>query len=386
MSELLAEDELLLKNTVRDFADRELAPRAADHDESGEFPWDNIRGLAHLGLFGLTIDEEYGGSGGTTRQLAVAVEEIARGCAATSVAYIAHLSLCTQFIHAFGTTGQKRRFVPPLAKGEAIGAFALTEPGSGSDAGALRTMSTKTDGHYVLNGSKAFITNAPEASTFVVMATQNRDLRTRGIDALIIEGGSKGISINPQHGKMGVRASSTAEVVFENCAVPQENRLGEEGTGFRQAMEVLNSSRISIAAQSVGIAQAAYEAAVSYAKRREAFGQPIADFQAIQWMIADMATNIDAARLLVLRAATLRDRDLPFVTEASMAKLFGSRVAVESADKALQIHGGTGYFAPTPVERYYRDAKVTEIYEGSSEIQRLIIARSILREDGSIKL
>ena len=382
MSELLAEDELLLKNTVRDYIDRELAPRAADYDESAEFPWDNMRGLADLGLFGLTIDEEYGG-GGTTRQLAVAVEEIARGCAATSVAYIAHLSLCTQFIHAFGTEGQKQRFVPPLTKGEAIGAFALTEPGSGSDAGALRTTSTKTDGHYVLNGSKAFITNAPEASTFVVMATQDRDLRTRGIDALIIEGGSAGISINPQHGKMGVRASSTAEVVFESCAVPQENRLGEEGTGFRQAMEVLNSSRISIAAQCVGIAQAAYEAAVSYAKQREAFGQPIADFQAIQWMIADMATNIDAARLLVLRAATLRDRELPFVTEASMAKLFGSRVAVESADKALQIHGGTGYFAPTPVERYYRDAKVTEIYEGSSEIQRLIIARSILRDQAT---
>ncbi len=379
MSELLAEDELLLKNTVRDFADRELAPRAAEYDESSEFPWDNIRGLANLGLFGLTIDEEYGGSGGTTRQLAVAVEEIARGCAATSVAYIAHLSLCTQFIQAFGTAGQKQRFVPPLAKGEAIGAFALTEPGSGSDAGALRTTSTKTDGSYVLNGSKAFITNAAEASTFVVMVTQDRTLRTRGIDALIIEGGSKGISINPQHGKMGVRASSTAEVVFESCAVPQENRMGEEGTGFRQAMEVLTSSRISIAAQCVGIAQAAYEAAVGYAKQREAFGQPIADFQAIQWMIVDMATNIDAARLLVMRAATLRDRGLPFVSEASMAKLFASRVAVESADKAMQVHGGTGYFSPTPVERYYRDAKVTEIYEGSSEIQRLIIARGILQ-------
>ena len=383
MSELLlAEDELQLKRTVRDFADRELAPRAAGHDESGEFPWENLHGLAALGLFGLTLDEEYGGSGGTTRLLAVAVEEIARGCAATSVAYIAHLSLCAQFIHTFGTEGQKQQFVPPLAKGQAIGAFALTEPGSGSDAGAMRTTAVKTDGHYVLDGNKTFITNAVEASTFVVMATRDRSLGTRGVEALVVEGGSAGLSITPQHGKMGVRASSTAEVVFQDCAVPEENRLGDEGNGFRQAMEVLSSSRISIAAQCVGIAQAAYEAAVSYAKQREAFGQRIADFQAIQWMIVDMATNIDAARLLVMRAATLRDRGLPFVTEASMAKLFASRVAVESADKALQVHGGTGYFAPTPVERYYRDAKVTEIYEGSSEIQRLIIARNILQRDG----
>ncbi len=265
--------------------------------------------------------------------------------------------------------------------GQAIGAFALTEPGSGSDAGAMRTTAVKTNGHYVLNGAKTFITNAAEASTFVVMATRDRSQGTRGVEALVVEGGSAGLSITPQHGKMGVRASSTAEVVFESCAVPQENRLGGEGTGFRQAMEVLISSRISIAAQCVGIAQAAYEAAVSSAKQREAFGQRIADFQAIQWMIVDMATSIDAARLLVMRAATLRDGDLPFVTEASMAKLFASRVAVESADKAMQVHGGTGYFSPTPVERYYRDAKVTEIYEGSSEIQRLIIARNILQRD-----
>ena len=379
---LLSEDELLLKNTVRDFADRELAPRAAAYDESGEFPWDNVRGLAGLGLFGLTIDEDFGGTGGTTRQLAVAVEEMARGCAATSVIYIAHLSLCTQFIHAFGTEGQKRRFVPPLASGEAIGAFALTEPGAGSDAGALQTAATRSNGQYVLSGTKTFITNAAEASTFVVMATHDRSQGTRGIDALVVEGDVKGLSVNPQHGKMGMRASSTAEVVFDGCAVPEENRLGADGEGFREAMQVLSTSRISIAAQCVGIAQAAYEASVSYARQREAFGGQLADLQAIQWMIADMATNVDAARLLVMRAATLLDRGLPFVTEASMAKLFASRVAVESADRAVQIHGGTGYFSPTPVERYYRDAKVTEIYEGTSEIQRLIIARNILHQQG----
>ena len=379
---LLSEDELLLQRTVRSFADQEIAPRAAGYDERSEFPWDNVRGMAELGLFGLTIDEEYGGTGGSNRQLAIAVEEIARACAATSVIYIAHLSLCAQFISTFGTEGQKRRFVPPLARGETIGAFALTEPGSGSDAGALRTTSTRADGHYVLNGTKLFITNAAEADIFVVLATQDRALRTGGIDALVVEKGDRGMTVNPQHGKMGMRASSTAELVFEDYPVPAENRLGDEGEGFSQAMQMLNASRIGIAAQCVGIAQAAYETSVAYAKQREAFGQPLAEFQAIQWMIADMATGVEAARLLVHSAATLRDRGLPFVTEASMAKLFASRVAVDAADKAIQIHGGTGYFAPTPAERYFRDAKVTEIYEGTSEIQRLIIARNILQPEG----
>ena len=378
---MLSEEELLLRSTVREFADQEIAPRAADYDESGEFPWDNWRGLAELGLFGLAIDEEFGGSGGTTRQLAIVNEEIARGCAATSVIYIAHLSLCAQFIHGFGTEGQKQRFIPPLASGEKVGAFALTEPGGGSDAGALKTTATKTNGNYVLNGSKLFITNAEQADVFLVLASHDLSFRTRGINAIVVEADTPGITVNPQHGKMGMRASSTAEIVFENCAVPQENRLGSEGEGFKQAMQTLNGSRIAIASQCVGIAQAAYESAVSYAKQREAFGQHLADFQAIQWMIADMATGVEAARLLVREAATLRDEGEPFVTQASMAKLFASRVAMESADKAVQIHGGTGYFAPTPAERYFRDAKVTEIYEGTSEVQRMIIARNILQSD-----
>ncbi len=378
---LLTEDELLLRNMVRELADQELAPRAAAYDESAEFPWDNVRRIAELGLFGLTIDEKYGGSGGTNRQLAIVIEEMARGCAATSVIYIAHLSLCTQFIQMFGTEAQKQQFIPSLAKGEKMGAFALTEPGSGSDSGAMRTTSTKSNGQYKLNGSKLFITNATEADTFVVMASHDRSLRTRGIDAFIVERDSEGFSVNPQGGKMGMRASTTSELVFEDCPVPEENRLGDEGEGFRETMAVLNASRIGIAAQCVGIAQAAYEAAVSYAKQREAFGQHLADFQGIQWMIAEMATNVEAARLLVHQAATLIDNGLPFVTEASMAKLFASRIAVDSADKAVQIHGGAGYFAPTPVERYFRDAKVTEIYEGTSEVQRLIIARNILQAD-----
>ena len=374
-----SEEELLLRSTVREFADRELEPRASAYDQSGDFPWDNVRGLAELGLFGLGVDEEYGGSGGTMRQVAIAIEEIARGCAATSTIYAAHLSLATQFIGMFGTEGQKRRFVPPLARAEKIGAFALTEAGGGSDAGALRTMVTRSNGGYLLNGSKTFITNAAEAGTIVVLATHDHRLGSRGVDALIVEPDLGGIAFNPLPGKMGIRASSTAEIVFEDCPVPAENRLGEEGQGFRQAMQVLNVSRIGIAAQSVGIAQAAYEASVRYAKQREAFGQRISEFQAIQWMIVDMATNISAARALTMQAATLRDEGEPFVAEASMAKLFASRVAVESTDKAVQIHGGSGYFAPSPVERYFRDAKVTEIYEGTSEIQRLIIARSILQ-------
>ena len=379
--QLLSEDELLLKNTVRDFADRELAPRAAAYDESGDFPWDNIRGLASLGLLGLTIDEEYGGSGGTARQLALAMEEIARGCAATSVIFVAHLSLCAQFINMFGTESQKRRFVPPLASGEKLGAFALTEPGSGSDAAALRTTATKSNGGYILNGSKLFITNASEADTFVVMVSHDLKQGARGVDALVVERDTNGLTITPQHGKMGMRASTTSEMVFQECPVPGENRLGDEGNGFRQAMQMLTASRVAIAAQCVGIARAAFEASVRYAKQREAFGQPLADFQAIQWMIADMATSIDAARLLVHHAATLLDKGLPFVVEASKAKLFASRVAVDSADKGVQIHGGAGYFAPTPVERYFRDAKVTEIYEGTSEIQRLVIARNILQSE-----
>ena len=380
---MLTDDELLLRSSVRELADRELAPRASEYDQNQEFPWDNVRRMAEMGLFGLTIDEAYGGSGGTMRQLAIVVEEIARGCGATSVIYLAHLSLCTQFIHAFGTEGQKGQFVPPLVRLDKIGAFALTEPGAGSDAAALRTTLTRSDGGYLLNGTKLFTTNAAEADVFVVLATHDPDRRAQGIDAVVVERDSEGLTINPQHGKMGMRASSTAELVFEDCPVPEENRLGAEGDGWGQTMEMLNASRIGIGAQSVGLAQAAYEASVQYAGQREAFGQHLADFQSIQWMIADMATEIDAARLLVQRAATLKDGGRPFATEASMAKLFASRVAVESADRAVQVHGGTGYFAPTTVERLYRDAKVTEIYEGTSEVQRMIIAGDILGRDRS---
>ena len=264
---LLTEEELMLRNLVREFADSELAPRAAGYDETAEFPWENMRGLAAIGLLGLGIDEEYGGSGGSTRQLVIAVEEISRGCAATATVLGAHLSLCTQYINMFGTDGQKREFIPPLVAGEQIGAFALTEPGAGSDAAAMTTTGTRSNGGYVLNGAKTFITNAPEASTMVVMATQDRSMGSRGINSFILECDTPGITINPLHGKMGIRASSAAEVVFEDCPVPDENRMGNEGEGFRMTMEVLNASRMAIAAQCVGIAQASYDAALAYVSR-----------------------------------------------------------------------------------------------------------------------
>ena len=379
MSEVfLTEDEQLLRLAVRELADRELAPRASHYDQNEEFPRDNLRRMAEMGLFGLTIDEEYGGSGGTARQLAVVIEELARGCGATSVIYIAHLALCAQYINRFGSETQKRELLPPLVDLSGVGAFALTEPGAGSDAASIRTSLSRVDGHFLLNGSKLFTTNAVEADTFVVLATHDPEQGTKGIDAVVVERGTPGFTINPQHGKMGMRGSSTAELLFEGCRIPEENRLGGEGVGWAQTMDVLNASRVGIAAQCVGLAQAAYESALQYAGQREAFGRQLSGFQSVQWTLADMATEIDAARLLVYRAASLLDDGAPFVTEASMAKLFASRVAVECADRAVQLHGGTGYFAPTTAERLYRDARVTEIYEGTSEVQRMIISRGIL--------
>lgn len=377
---LLTEEEQLLRTTVRAIADSVLAPRASAYDQSGDFPADNIEGLAELGLFGLGIDEAYGGSGGTARQGAIAAEELARGCTATSTVYVAHQSLAAQFINMHGTEEHKDRYLPGMTAGRTIGAFALTEPGAGSDAAGIRTTAKRDGDDYVLNGSKVFITNATEAGVLIVLASLDLSLGSKGFVALIVDGDTPGMTINAMHGKMGIRASSTCEVFFDDCRVPVVNRLSEEYEGFRATMEVLNASRIGIAAQAVGVAQAAYEQAVEYAKQREAFGKRLAEMQGIQWMIADMATDVEAARLLVMQAATLLDAGRPFVKEASMAKLFASRVAVETADKAVQIHGGVGYFSPSTVERLYRDAKITEIYEGTSEIQRTIISRNVLAD------
>ncbi|MCH2518368.1 MAG: acyl-CoA dehydrogenase family protein [Dehalococcoidia bacterium] len=378
---ILSEDEQMLQTMVRDFADRELIPRAREADERQEFSWENWKGMADLGLTGVGIDTKYGGSGQAGyRKVAIVAEEVARGDAGASVSVLAHLSLGTNTIYRFGNEEQKARLVPSLASGKGIAAWALTEPGSGSDAAALQTTATERDGTYFLNGSKMFITNASVAESIVVFATQDRSLGYKGISAFVVNRDSPGLTINPLHGKMGMRSSTTDEVVFQDTPVPLENRLGEEGRGFNYAMEILDSSRIIIAAQCVGIGQSALEAAVRYAQQRETFGKPIAQHQAIQFMLADMATAVHGARVVTMNAATLKDEGLPFVNEASMAKLIASEMCVDVSSKAMQVHGGIGYFQDAGVERIFRDARVTTIYEGTSEVQRLIIARQVLAQ------
>jgi butyryl-CoA dehydrogenase len=379
-TQMLNEEERMLQNLVRDFADRELKPRARQLDEEERFSWENWEGMARLGLTGIGIDPKYGGSGGGYRQVAIAAEETARGDSSASVTLIAHLSLGTSTIYRFGNEEQKQRLIPSLASGQGIAAWALTEPGGGSDAAALQTTATRRDGTYFLNGSKIFITNADVAESMVVFATQDRSQGYRGISAFVVPKGAPGLQVNPQHGKMGMRASSTNEVVFQDTPVPTENFLGEEGRGFRYAMEILDSSRIIIAAQCVGIGQAALEEAARYAQQRQSFGKPIAQHQAIQFLLADMATEVHAARVATMQAATLKDEGLPFINEASMAKLLASEMCVRVTSQALQVHGGYGYFKDSPVERLFRDARVTTIYEGTSEVQRLVIARQVLAQ------
>ena len=377
---MLNEEERMLQTLVRDFADRELAPRAREVDEREEFDWQNWQGMARLGLTGIAIDPQYGGGGGGYRQVAIAMEEVARGDSAASTGLIAHLSLGTSTIYRFGNEEQKSRFIPSLASGKGVAAWALTEPGGGSDAAALQTQAEQRDGTWFLNGSKMFITNADVAESMVVFATQDRSQGYRGISAFVVPQGAPGMTVTPLHGKMGMRASSTNEIVFQNTPVPGDNLLGEEGRGFRYAMEILDSSRIMIAAQCVGIGQAALEEAVRYAQQRESFGRPIAQHQAVQFMLADMATAVHAARTCTMQAATLKDDDQPYINEASIAKLIASEMCVDVTSKAVQVHGGYGYFKDSPVERLFRDARVTTIYEGTSEVQRLLIARQTLAQ------
>ena len=377
---ILSEDERMLQNLVRDFADRELIPRAKEVDEKEEFSWDNWKGMAELGLTGVGIDPKYGGGGGGYRQVAIVVSEVARGDAAASVSLLAHLSLGTTTIQRFGSEEQRQRLIPSLAAGSGIAAWALTEPGGGSDAAAMQTTAVDRDGTYFLNGSKMFITNAFEAESIVVFATQDSSKGYKGVSAFVVPKNSPGLQVNPLHGKMGMRGSSTCEIVFQDTPVPAENLLGEEERGFRYAMEILDSSRIIIAAQCVGIGQSALEAALRYAQQRETFGRPIAQHQAIQFMLADMATGVYAARVATMNAATLKDNNQPFIDQASMAKLIASEMCVKVSSQAVQIHGGYGYFRDSPVERIFRDARVTTIYEGTSEIQRLVIARQLLAQ------
>lgn len=379
MDFFLTEEQKMFQTMVRDFALHEIEPVAAQIDEEETFPADVIKGVAKLGLFGVTISEEYGGSGGDSVCLAIACQEISHASAGVGAIYLASLSLACYPIYKFGTREQKSLFVAPLAKGEKLACFALTETGAGSDPGTLETTALRQGDEYIINGTKIFITNGGEAETTVVFATIDKSLRHKGITAFIVDKNTAGFSVGKKERKLGIHGSSTTELIFENCRVPAINQLGETGRGLRIALEAIDSSRISVAAQAVGIAQAALDASLNYAKERQQFGQPIANFQAIQWMLADMATNTEAARLLTYQAAFLKDKGLPFIKEAAMAKVFAAEVAMLAANKAIQIHGGYGYCKDYPVERYLRDAKITEIYEGTSEMQRMTIARNLLR-------
>lgn len=378
MRTIYTERQEMLAATTREFAAKEIAPRAAEVDEAESFPKAQFAGLAELGLTGLTIDEAYGGAGGEYKDMMVVLEEVGAACGSTSTVLITHVSLGSQTINQFGSDEQKSRWLPDLAAGRKIAAFALTEPQTGSDALGLQTTVVDDGDSYVLNGTKLFCTNGAEADVFTVFCTQDKSAGYRGISAVVVERGADGFTINPQHGKMGMKGCATAELVFENCRIPKTDMLGDPGAGYRIALKILDSSRIMIAAQCLGLAKGALDAALDYSRQREAFGSVIGKRQAIQFMLADMATELDAARLLTFRAASQYDAGLPISKEAAMAKVYASEMAGRVANKALQIHGGVGYFKPSAVERIYRDQRVTEIYEGTSEIQRLVISRELL--------
>ncbi len=379
MNFTLAESDILLRRTVRDFAVKELEPATRERDAREEFSLPLYRKIGKLGVTGLGIAPERGGSGGLL-QTAIAIEEVARSDPSMALSLLASLSLAAHGIEHHASDALRNTYLPPIARGEKIAAFGFTEPEAGSDAAGIQTLASKKNGKYLLNGRKIFITNGDIADTLLIFATTDRAKRHTGMIAFIVERGSKGLSSHKQTEKLGMRASSTAEVLFEDCAVPARNRVGEEGQGFKIAMQIVDGSRPIIGAQAVGIAQGALDLAIRHVRRRKQFGQAVADFQGVQWMLADMATQIDAARLLVYRAASMRDQGLPSTKESAMAKLFASETAMRVATQALQLHGGSGYFKESPIERFFRDAKVTEIYEGTSQIQRLVIARRLLAE------
>jgi butyryl-CoA dehydrogenase len=374
----LTREQQLFRDMVRAFATKEVAPRAKQVDEEGTFPRETIERLGELGLMGVTVPTAYGGAGGDHVCYAIAVEEIARACASTSVIMSVNNSLVADPLYRFGTEDQKRRYLTQVAAGKLLGCFALSEPAAGSDAAALQTTARRDGAAFVLNGTKNFITNAVEAGLALVFATVDRSLRDKGVCAFIVETGTPGFTVARVEQKLGIKGSSCCQVVLEDCRVSAANLVGEVGQGFKIAMATLDGGRIGIAAQAVGIAQAALDISLAYATQRTAFDRPIASFQAIQWMIADMATQIEAARLLTYRAALLKDRGTRHTREAAMAKLFASETASRAATRALQIHGGYGYLHDFPAQRLFRDARVTEIYEGTSEIQRLVIAQHLL--------
>lgn len=374
----LTEEHRLVQQTAREFAAREILPVAAQLDAERRFPAEIVRELGKLGLMGVTVPEQYGGAGMDHVAYVLAMEEVARACASTAAIMSVNNSLVCDPILRYGTEEQKRRYLPVLATGQQLGCYCLTEPQAGSDAASLQTTASLDGDHWVLNGTKVFVTNAREAWVFIVFARTEEAPGALGISAFLLERDHPGLVVGKVERKMGLLASSTCEVLLQECRVPRDNLLGPRGEGFKVALSTLDGGRIGIAAQAVGIARAALEESVAYAKQRRQFGRPIAEFQAIQWKVADMATRIEAARLLTLQAAWLRDQGRRCTLEASMAKLFASETAMFAAHQAVQIFGGYGYIKDYPVERYFRDAKITEIYEGTSEIQRMVIARTLL--------
>ena len=375
----LTREQELVRQMVREYAVNEVKPIAAEIDETERFPMENVKKMAELGMMGIPFPKELGGAGGDVLSYIIAVEELSKVCGTTGVIVSAHTSLCASLIYENGTPAQKEKYLVPLAKGEKIGAFGLTEPGAGTDAAGQQTTAVLDGDNYILNGSKIFITNGGVADTFIVFAMTDKSQGTRGISAFIVEKGFPGFSIGKKEDKLGIRASSTTELIFENCIVPKENLIGKEGKGFGIAMKTLDGGRIGIAAQALGIAEGAYEETIKYMKERKQFGRPLSAFQGLQWMVAEMETKIEAAKLLVYKAAWLKQNKLPYSVDAAKAKLFAAEVAMDVTTKAVQLHGGYGYTKEYPVERMMRDAKITEIYEGTSEVQKMVIAGAALR-------
>ena len=375
----LTDEQRMIQETARDFADNEIAPVADRHNRESKFPLEIVKKMGQMGFLGMSVPDEYGGTGAGNLALVVALEEINRVCASTGVTMSVQNSLVNAPLLHWGSDEIKRKFLPKLASGEHLGAYALSEPGSGSDAAGLVTSAVKDGSDYVLTGTKNFITTGAEADVVLVLARTDTSHKTRGITAFVVETGTKGFTVGKKEDKLGLRASSTVQLLLDEVRVPASHVLGEIGSGFKIAMHTLDGGRIGIAVQAVGIAQACLDASIKYASEREAFDQPIGKFQAIQFKLANMATRLEAARLLVYNAARLKDEGKPHAKEAAMAKLFGSETANDAAREAVQIHGGAGYLEDFPVERYFRDARITEIYEGTSEIQRIVIARHVLK-------
>ena len=375
----LSKKEELFLQMIREFAENEVKPLAAEVDDEEKFPMETVEKLGKIGVMGIPIPVEYGGQGGTNLMYGMAVEELSRACATTGVIVSAHTSLCMAPILEHGTEEQKKKYLPKLASGEWIGAFGLTEPNAGTDAAMQQTTAVDAGDKWILNGSKIFITNAGYAHVYIVMAMTDKSKGTKGISAFIVEKGFKGFSIGKKEKKMGIRGSATCELIFENCEVPKENLLGELGKGFKIAMMPLDGGRIGIAAQALGIAQGAMDATVKYTKERKQFGRSIAQFQNTQFQMADLETKVQAARLLVRSASFKKDQHVPFSADAAMAKLFAAETAMEVTTKCVQFHGGYGYTREYPVERMMRDAKITEIYEGTSEVQRMVIAGKLFK-------